>query len=152
MLSCFDSDFKVTQEFGVNKKFYSKYGMRGHNGIDIIPVGANWTVKSVFGGKIVRAYFNDSYGWRVAIWNKKMGIWECHNHLEYIDKSIKYGEEINPGITIGKMGNSGESFGAHNHFQIGKCDANGYLMNENNGYLGYVDPLPYLKKGGQHGL
>jgi murein DD-endopeptidase MepM/ murein hydrolase activator NlpD len=146
MLSCFDTNFIITQKYGINKTFYGRWNLDGHNGLDIVPMGKNKSIYSVFGGKLISKYYNKSYGNRIVLWDSRLKIWECHNHFASFSNKIKLGDYIEPETYLGKMGNTGVSFGAHNHFQIAKVDENGKQLNRDNGFLGYTNPLPYLEE------
>ena len=152
MKSIFNSNMIITQFFGVDfeypsgsgKKYYkNNYNMNGHNGIDVIPDNEDWRVYNIFSGQVIYAGVHESYGKRVGIWNKQKNICEWFNHLEKIEVNLN--EYISEDICIGLMGNSGQSMGAHVHYQISKVDENCNRVEYNNGFFGYTDPLPYLE-------
>ncbi len=59
------------------------------------------------------------------------GIYTRYLHLETGSACVKTGQTVKAGAKLGMMGNTGDSYGKHLHFDV--C-ANGE----------YVDPLPYL--------
>lgn len=153
MKSCFNSPFKITQKFGddwldekTGKLYYSQYGWRGHNGLDLVPTGENKIVFNIFTGVILFLGVDGDYGNRVKIWNRELKLCEYYNHLEFIDSRLKVGMVLGTsGNFIGKMGSTGKTIGAHVHYEICLSDNKGNRINKNNGYGGYIDPLPYLK-------
>ncbi len=149
MKSCFNSGMIITQMFGndflINGKlYYRNMGIKGHDGLDAIPKDKlDLRVFNIFSGVIMIKQLHPIYGNRISIWNKQKGILEFHNHLESFT-AIKIGELIESQICIGIMGATGKVFGAHNHFAISKADEKGNRINRDNGYFGYIDPLPFL--------
>ena len=68
-------------------------------------------------------------------------IW-LYSHLSTI--SVDRHQTVTKGQIIGVMGNTGHSTGAHLHLGLKIIDTNGNVLNNDNGYFGAVDPLPYL--------
>lgn len=158
MKTCFNSEAIITQNFGqdfkIKGKLYykeilsKKYDIYliGHNGIDLVPYDKkDLKIFSIFGGKLIKKYYNKSYGYRIVIYNNKKMIIECHNHFKNFDLDLKLNQIIEPKQYLGIMGNTGDSKGAHNHFQIAKVNEKAERVYYNNGYLGYTDPRPYLR-------
>ena len=46
---------------------------------------------------------------------------------------------------IGKMGNTGGSFGAHNHYGMSIVDDRCFRTNLKNGYAGWINPISFLQ-------
>jgi len=109
----------------------SKQGQRWgkyHKGIDIARPG-NRTIKAADNGVVVSAgYDNGGYGNKIVI-NHNNGMKTVYAHLASI--SVKPGQVVEAGSTIGVMGSTGDSTGVHLHFEVYK---NGSLVN----------PLDYL--------
>lgn len=116
------------------------FGNLGHLGVDL--VGAGHTTDEVVAhsdGKIV--FFqngfknakgstgNASYGNCVKIQHNN-GYYTLYAHLEYL--SVSNGQTVKKGQVLGKMGNSGNSYGTHLHFEV---------WNANNQR---INPEPYL--------
>lgn len=103
----------VTQWFGENKPLYSKLCpspgncmVGGHNGIDIVrPHGS--IIFCVEGGTVVEALGKETgYGTHVKVLSDSGHEW-TYGHLSAIDQSCVWGERIERGQRIGKMGNTG---------------------------------------------
>jgi murein DD-endopeptidase MepM/ murein hydrolase activator NlpD len=154
--------FFITQKFGndfidlrTGKYYYkSNYGLYGHNGIDLIPHAfqeIDVTVYSIFSGVVMFADWDTSYGNRVKIWNKELGICDYYCHLATIDNKIKEGLEIKEKTILGIMGNTGISMGKHLHYQIcrvdEKCNKLNTDRNDKDCMKGYINPSPFLKEG-----
>lgn len=134
--------------FGVNSSYYGKFGLKGHEGIDCVPTANDWTVISLDDGVVVRDEDNarsGAYGVYLTIWNKeaKRAFQYCH-----LEKNVLgVGDIVRAGDVLGKMGSTGNSTGAHLHLNMFLTDENGIRQNRDNGYLGGVDPLPFLESG-----
>ena len=151
MRKVFKSPFKITQYYGVNKDYYKKFGLAGHEGIDLIPQDlSDWIIVSPDGGgEVVRDIDNPksggAYGNTATVWypSKKYALQFCHMAENY----VKVGDKIIKGQSIGKMGETGNTDGAHLHLNYFQTDENGIRLNKENGFLGGLDPLPYLNEG-----
>ena len=124
---------EITQGFG---------GSNNHRGLDL--VGANYTLDDIVSyanGTVniaTNGYGNGkgegvnwAYGNFVKIINDD-GTVCLYAHMEYT--SVKVGQRVSKGQVIGRMGNSGNSFGAHLHWEYWS----------RNDYYSNVDPSPYL--------
>lgn len=150
MTKVFATDFIVTQKFGVNPGYYKQFGLTAHEGLDLIPK----TLKSLdvfslpFPGIIVKdfdmASKGGAYGINCTIWYPQISeAWQfCH----LSSNAVYMGQEIPPAAFIGVMGSTGNTKGAHLHLNRFKVDTYGIRLNKNNGYLGGVDPLPFLEE------
>lgn len=151
MRSIFNSPYVVTQAFGVNYDYYKQFGLPGHEGIDLIPQDLNdWTVISPEGdGQVVRDIDDPkqggAYGNTVTIWYPKLKIALQFCHLR--SNNLKVGDKVAKHQAIGVMGNTGNTNGAHVHLNLFEVDDNGVRLNKGNGYLGGINPLPFLQAG-----
>ena len=113
-----------------------------HKGIDM--VGPNSTFDYVVAhsdGEVVAVVshidYNTSksgkrtYGNYVKIRHDN-GMYTLYAHMKYGSVEVKVGQRVTKGQTLGYMGNTGYSFGAHLHFE---------LRNENDQY---IDPTQYV--------
>lgn len=109
----------------------SRYGMRWgrrHTGIDIgAPYGSS--VKASDGGEVIWVGYKGGYG-KLIIIDHGANFVSYYGHLSKY--SVKDGQKVYKGQKIGEVGNSGNSTGAHLHFEIRK---NGVIQN----------PTSYLK-------
>ena len=116
--------------------------VNGHRGLDL--VGPNYTLDDIVSyangtvNMAVNGYGNGAgegvnwaYGNFVKIINDD-GTVCLYAHMEYT--SVKVGQRVSKGQVIGRMGNSGNSFGGHLHWEFWSC----------NDYYKNIDPSPYL--------
>ena len=122
-----------------------------HKGIDM--VGPNSTFDYIVAhsdGEVVAVVSNINYntsktGQRIYGNYVKIrhdnGMYTLYAHMKYGSVEVKVGQRVSRGQTLGYMGNTGYSFGAHLHFEV---------RNENDKYIdptGYVDTdLPAPKQ------
>ncbi len=140
----FIGEFSITQKFGERPDYYKQFGFNGHEGLDW-GVPTETAIIASEAGTIVRRnddFKNNAYGTYVVVWHKALNLATWYCHLQSV--SVNIGDEVQKGQQIGVSDNTGNTFGPHLHFNVCKTDANGYRTNQDNGYKGFVDPLPYL--------
>ncbi|MBI4028859.1 MAG: peptidoglycan DD-metalloendopeptidase family protein [Candidatus Blackburnbacteria bacterium] len=141
----FSGNFPVTFSFGqqsdneeITKKF-QEWGIAGHNGLDFgLPAGNEVFACDV--GKVFQSGDNGDFGISIIIqhsWGQSI-----YAHLQ--ETKVKEGEDIGVNKVIGLSGSSGAAFGEHLHFGIKPNNPD-----LNNGYLGFIDPAPYLSLSSQ---
>ena len=139
-------DVYINQYFGENKvDFYSKMGMKGHNGIDFkaklgCPVMATHDGVVVFAGK------DGDGGISVTLYTRisGKGYKTIYYHLSRLN--CKVGANVVTGDVIGFAGNTGKyTTGTHLHFGLKKI-LNKKTFDYDNGYKGAIDPAPFFKK------
>ncbi len=120
-----------TFQYPTRGSISSRFGMRGgrrHTGIDIAaPIGT--PVKAADGGVVISVGWEGGYGKLIKI-DHGANFVSYYGHLSKY--SVKVGQKVYKGQTIGAVGNTGNSTGSHLHFEIRK---NGIVKN----------PLSYLK-------
>ncbi len=102
-------------------------------GIDLIGKGSSLSDILAFAdGTVYAAGYSQSMGYYVYIdhANKYRTI---YMHLKKDSLKVKAGQKVKAGAVLGYMGNTGNSSGAHLHFQLEKGAGNA------------VDPKPYLE-------
>ena len=108
-----------------------------HKGIDV--VGKNYTCdyirahsKGIVIGvrKDCNNFENGSYGNYVLL-DHGNGYQTLYGHMAYNSVRVNIGDSVDVGEKLGYMGNTGESFGAHLHFEV-----------RHNGNR--IDPYPYI--------
>lgn len=137
----------ITQFFGndfiINGKWaYKSMGMKGHNGIDFrvrftdSPLGRRY-ITPIFKGKVIAAGWDDGYGWHVRVQHRgnSQTIYGHGHRKPY----VSVGDEVTEETVILLSGSTGFSTAPHLH--LGLRPEN---YDYNNGYFGYVDPMPYL--------
>lgn len=114
----------------------SGYGSRSlgyHYGIDI----ANATGTPIYAaasGVVTRSDYSDSYGNVIYIYHPQYNMTTVYAHLS--SRSVGLGANVSEGQYIGAMGNTGQSFGSHLHFEV---------HNGGWSYHGGIPPMQYLK-------
>ena len=152
-------DFYITQYFGELDPKYSGMGLYGHNGLDLrakhgTPIYAshdglaNYQIDSGGGHGVVLISNDTLHGerYKTIYWHMVDPV------VEPKFTSPIYGKNdvpVKAGDLLGYADNTGLSTGHHLHFGMKFVEANetnGALFNvfQQNGYLGAVDPLPYL--------
>lgn len=151
----FKNGYKINQKFGENAEYYKKFGLKGHEGLDVIPTDSDWNVLCVEGGEVVRDIDDPrkggAYGNYVVILNRenRRAWWYCHN----LKNNVKIGQNVNAGEAIAVMGATGNANGAHVHLGLRLADGFGVATDTQNGYMGFIDPtlaLAGLAEGSEH--
>ena len=141
LLDTFLADgFYLTQEYGTNKYFdYTKYGLLGHEGVDFGHSNKTQAIRCVHGGYCLTNYDN-AYGRYVIVLDYSLlcATWYCH----LSKANIVNGQTVKAGDVIGNMGNTGNSTGAHLHFNFVIINSSGVRQYKEYRYNnGFLDPL-----------
>lgn len=122
-------NFKITAVYGQRGSLWKD----GHKGIDF--VSDDKTVSAARDGVVrVVAYDGGGFGNYVSVGDSD-NMRHLYCHLKSV--SVKVGQHLKCGDTIGVMGSTGNSTGVHLHYQVNF--ANGTP----------TDPAPFLKDGGE---
>ena len=107
-------------------KLSSKYGYRWHpvTGTWKLHTGIDISSSGIYGARIVAADdgtvslsgWNGGYGWCVVI-NHGNGYSTLYAHMKAAS-SLKKGQAVTKGSTVGYVGSTGTSTGPHLHFEI----------------------------------
>ena len=142
----FDGVHAITQKFGERPDYYKQFGFAGHEGVDYgMVVGTS--IVSCEKGKVVRR--NDvksgAYGIYIVVWHEALNLatWYCH----LSENKVTIGTQVEKGQQIALSGNTGNTSGPHLHLNLCKTDENGYRIDQDNGYKGFIDPQPYIETG-----
>jgi murein DD-endopeptidase MepM/ murein hydrolase activator NlpD len=101
---------KITTAYGKKGKMWSK---GYHTGVDFaVPEGTD--VLAVADGKIEKANWGAAYG--KALVQRVEGGWVIYAHLA--TPLVKAGDKVKKGQHIAESGNTGNSSGAHLHFEM----------------------------------
>ncbi len=116
--------YRLTARFGQTGGYWSS-GV--HTGLDFAgPTGT--PILAAASGKVVSTGYEGSYGNQVII-DHGDGYQTTYNHLSGIGVSV--GDKVSTGDQIGKRGSTGNSTGAHLHFEVTKdgkfIDPEGWL-------------------------
>ncbi|MCM3585170.1 peptidoglycan DD-metalloendopeptidase family protein [Mesobacillus maritimus] len=117
----------------------SGYGSRSlgnHHGIDIAK-GGNVPIVAAADGVVIRSYYSSSYGNAIFISHSINGQVYTTVYAHMSNRAVGSGAVVKKGQRIGTMGNTGQSFGQHLHFELHKGAWN---MSKSNA----VNPLSYL--------
>ena len=117
------------------KQKFTEWGIIGHNGLDF-PLVEGTEILACDSGKVIQVGDNGDYGICVTIqhsWGQSV-----YAHLK--ETKVSVDQEVKVSELIGFSGQTGSAFGPHLHFAIKPNNPN-----ESNGYLGLIDPAPYLR-------
>lgn len=128
----------ITQPFGVNPAYYSRFDLPGHDGVDLrAPHGSR--IFAVAPGTVIRAHTNPNnhnYGIHAYIKHAN-GFITGYGHLAELH--VRQDQAVAAGDVIGTADNTGNSFGSHLHL---------LLKREGVTYEDWpyniMDPTPYL--------
>jgi len=104
---------RVTSEFGAR-------GGRHHAGIDLVIVGnQSAPIVAAAAGTVTTNQWHNSLGWYIVISHNINGqrIDTLYAHLRY-QSSVGVRSVVSQGDRVGTKGNTGNSFGAHLHFEV----------------------------------
>ena len=136
----FNGSYPTTQAFNDSccRASYAKFGMQGHNGIDYgLPTGTK--VVAAHNGTVYVGNEPGGYGNYIFITGD--GYESVYGHLQ--KPLVSTGQRVTEGQEIALSNNTGNSSGPHLHFGVRPIG-----HNRNNGFLGYIDPLPLFNVQG----
>lgn len=120
----------VTSRFGWRDK-PTAGASANHKGIDIVLSDPN--IPAVMGGTVTKSGYNSTMGNYVQV-KQSDGTTATYMHMKQ-PSLYKEGMSVNEGATLGVMGSTGVSTGAHLHYQVQDPDG------------GYIDPAKYFSGG-----
>lgn len=148
--ACVSNDNKivVTKEQSATcpSGFRSLYGnMLGHQGLDLF--AKRWQpIYAAATGKVIVVSTEPAAGLGLEILTLAGGTYFKHRYWHLIALDVHQGDEVKCGDFIGYADSTGYSSGDHLHFDLKECDEFGNTLNHDNGYLGAVDPEPYMSE------
>ena len=86
-------------------------------------------------GNYVMIQHNDKYQGKIVV--------TLYAHLNNVNSNITEGAIVNKGQILGLMGNTGNSYGAHLHFEVRLYDSEPNNLH-NTQLFKWIDPTPYL--------
>jgi murein DD-endopeptidase MepM/ murein hydrolase activator NlpD len=134
---------RITQIYGVNAAAYSKFGYKGHNGLDLGCVVGTTLKASADGEVAVVADDPNGYGRYIRLWHPSLRCYTMYAHLSV--QSVKVGQKVTKGQVIGQTGNTGNSTGPHLHWEIRLTNSKGEYEGGNPGMgKSTVDPVSFV--------
>lgn len=128
----------VNQLFGVNRPFYARFNLPGHEGLDIrADLGSR--IVCVAPGRVTRVHTNpdnDNYGIHVRIEHAD-GYRTIYAHLQ--QAHVSAGDMLPAGALLGLAGSTGNSTGPHLHLTLKKSGTSHAGFPNN-----IIDPTPFL--------
>jgi len=131
----------IGQKFGIPAEMYTQFGLRGHNGVDLL-CPLHTPVYACDAGTVSEAAEKTSgYGRRIYLQHD--GYLSVYGHLKTM--AVRAGDKVTSGQKIGTSGGDledpyrGSSTGPHLHFEVRPSGEP-----TSNGYGGAVDPLAWL--------
>lgn len=163
----------VTQWFGENPALYQRWGLKYHNGIDLV---ANYgtPLRAVEDGVVVGVKLSDDgFGKHLRLRSTTLvnGEYRCWTYGHCSKITVKNGDRVKAGDKVAEMGNSGfvvsggqawwggenpDGRGTHLHLGLRILipdrrgwsypgDDKTYIVKDyDNGVKGAIDPLPYF--------
>lgn len=131
----------VTQKFGANPQIYTRFGMPGHEGLDIRAL-PNTDVYCCADGIVYRVHTNPDthpYGVHIRVRHKD-GYRTVYGHLA--EPFVNPGDEVQAGEVIGKADSTGASTAAHLHLTLKRDGAT--ARKETRYPKDVVDPTPLM--------
>ena len=116
---------RLTVRFGIKGRHWET---GRHTGVDF-KVNTGSTIRAFKYGRVTFAGWDGAYGYKVVV-SHPSGLQSVYAHLSKI--SVKRGQVVDAGTKLGRSGRTGNTTGAHLHFEIIK---NGVQVN----------PVPYLQ-------
>lgn len=108
-----------------------------HAGIDIANKAGGVPIVAAADGVVIRSYYSSSYGNAIFVAHSINGQMYTTVYAHMSSRNVSSGQVVSKGQQIGIMGNTGQSFGQHLHFELHKGEWNASKSNA-------VDPIPYL--------
>lgn len=136
---------RVTQAYGANPQIYARWGLPGHEGIDLAASHGS-PIEACHGGTVYRVHTNpdnNNYGIHVRVNHvfpngKKYKT--IYAHL--VSASVQVGDTVARGQVIGLADNTGNSTGSHLHLTLKEVGATAAGKTNYPGDI--IDPTPWL--------
>jgi hypothetical protein len=138
----------ITQPFGANPQIYRRYGLPGHEGVDI-RAPTNTPIYACATGRVYLVHDGrggHAYGKHVRIRHRD-GYKTIYAHLSR--PLVEEDEEVSAGQLIGLADSTGNSSASHLHLTLKKAGAS--ERGDTNYPSDIIDPTPYLQAMGGRG-
>lgn len=133
---------------------YLKYGLKGHNGLDLFAATGD-KIYAAHEGTVTYAGLDGGAGKTIVLRTDRAYEYKdgsayfktIYGHLK--EYKVKIGDVVKIGQLIALSDNTGDSTGPHLHFGLkpqlpGEGDDVWYNFEPSNGYNGAIDPMPYF--------
>lgn len=153
--------WNILQGWGTNGEWYRANGINilGHNGFDLFADDGQ-TIRAAHDGIVTFTGEDGKGGLGVVIRTQEEFIYKdgtaffksIYWHCKSNTFKVKPGDVVKAGDAIAQADNTGFSTSTHLHFSIkpvaktGEADWQWYNLEQENGYLGCIDPTPYFNK------
>lgn len=131
----------ITQKFGANPQIYTRFGMPGHEGLDIRAL-PNTDVTCCADGTVYRVHTNPdshAYGIHVRV-RHAHGYRTVYGHLARA--LVSEGQQLSAGQVLGKADSTGASTAAHLHLTLKQDGAT--ARKETKYPKDVIDPTPFM--------
>jgi peptidoglycan hydrolase CwlO-like protein len=108
-----------------------------HAGIDIANKAGNVPIVAAADGVVIRSYYSSSYGNAIFVAHSINGQTYTTVYAHMSNRMVSNGQVVSRGQRIGTMGNTGQSFGQHLHFELHRGSWNASKSNA-------INPTPYF--------
>ena len=131
-----DPEYKtITTYFSEYRNTVNPESSEYHNAIDISgQTGLN--IYAVRAGRVVTSGWLGGYGYIIILFHEDLGGYTFYAHCSELD--VYEGDTVAQGQIIGKVGNTGNSYGSHLHFGICSSLLNNWPART------YYDPLSFF--------
>jgi murein DD-endopeptidase MepM/ murein hydrolase activator NlpD len=133
----------ITQPFGVNAAYYRRFGLPGHDGVDM-RAPYHTPIYASASGRVYLVYeggFYHAYGIHVRI-RHSGGFKTVYAHLA--QALVEVGDQVEAGQVIGWADSTGNSTASHLHLTLKKEGAT--AAGETHFPHDIIDPTPYLQR------
>ena len=98
------------------------YGNAGHMGIDLSNTNKTIEIYPIATGVVFAKYYDDYEALVLKIRHNVNGRYLYSTYAHLSAWYVNVGDTVTPDTVIGRMGNTGYSFGAHLHLEVTTCD------------------------------
>ena len=98
------------------------YGNAGHMGIDLSNTNKTIEIYPIATGVVFAKYYDDYGALVLKIRHNVNGRYLYSTYAHLSAWYVNVGDTVTPDTVIGRMGNTGYSFGAHLHLEVTTCD------------------------------
>ena len=98
------------------------YGNAGHMGIDLSNTNKTIEIYPIATGVVFAKYYDDYGALVIKIRHNVNGRYLYSTYAHLSSWYVNVGDTVTPDTVIGRMGNTGYSFGAHLHLEVTTCD------------------------------